>query len=243
MVLDAPSSARIDALALPMIPRSDAALGETPNSEFLASGCPFGVRQAQAGHLAVAGEAIGHARLHHLPIDGLSKTPLVENADDAAKLVLRFPNFESEALALRDSPEPMGGLPAEWLVVLRRVDGVKPNLQVFAGAAKPAEAHRRHAVAVLDTTDFYGEGVAAAEVHGATTIERSFTTDPLSVPATIRKHRFYPSSRMRSMSLSPFSHGSVVMGHEYVPAVLSNVASAVRRDNDTLPSSAMKSST
>ena len=33
------------------------------------------------------------------------------------------------------------------------------------------------------------------------------------------------------------------MGHEYVPAVLSNVASAVRRDNDTLPSNSMNSNT
>ena len=124
MVLDAAASAGVGALLLPVMPGTDAALGEAPDAELPAAGVFFGGGEVEAVHLSESGEAVGHAELHHPAIDGTIEASLVENADDASEPVLRLPNPQGEALALRDATESVGRFPTEGLVVFRRVNGM-----------------------------------------------------------------------------------------------------------------------
>ncbi len=149
------------ALAAAVMPGADAAFGEAPDAELATAGVSFGVGEVEAGHFAVAGEAVGEAGFDHLAVDGAVEAVLVEDADDASVGVLGFPDFEGEALAFGDFAEAAGGFGAEGLVVFGGVDGVEADFEGFALASEPAEADGDHAVAVLDAGDSNGEGIAA----------------------------------------------------------------------------------
>ena len=162
------ASAGLGTLPPPVMPGSDAAVGKAPDTQLLAASVSFGVGQAESAHLTESGEPVGHAEFHHLPVDGLHKPALVEDADDASKLVCWVPNLAVESFAFSDAFESLGCLTAKGLVVLRRVDCVEPDFDGLTVAAKPAEARRYATVAVVNADDSYGEGFVAAEVQAAT---------------------------------------------------------------------------
>ena len=177
LVFDAPTPPGLGALPPPVMPGSDAAVGKAPDTQLLAASVSFGVGQAESAHLTESGEPVGHAGFHHLPVDGLPKPALVEDADDASKLVCWVPNLAVESFVFSDALESLGCLASEGLVVFGRVDGVEPNFKGFAGPAEPAEARRYATVAIVNADDSYGEGFAAAEVQGVALTERLILRD------------------------------------------------------------------
>ena len=69
--------AGLGALAAAVMPGSDAAFGEAPDAELPTAGVSFGVGEVEAGHFAVAGEALGEAGFDHLAVDGLFEPAVV----------------------------------------------------------------------------------------------------------------------------------------------------------------------